>query len=96
LSYSTIKVEFWYFTRGFDENNDDSFHLETHVTGNDTWSTVHIWVYGEESFDSNLIWRYASVEFPVLSSSDLQIRFRNNGDDNKEGTLIDEVAVSGK
>jgi hypothetical protein len=95
LNYSTIKVEFWYLSRGFDYNNDESFYLETDATGSDNWSTVYTWIHGEKAFASNAEWRYASVDVPV-SSSDLQIRFRNNGDTRHEQLFIDEVVVSGK
>jgi hypothetical protein len=96
LSYSTIKVEFWYLSIGFDDNNYDSFYLETDATGSDNWSTVYTWVYGENLFVSNDEWRYAFIDVPVVSSNDLQIRFRNNGDNRNEKLYIDEVVVSGK
>jgi hypothetical protein len=89
-SYSKIKVEFWYMSKNFD--NNDNFYLETD-TGSG-WLTVYSWVYGDH-FDQNSKWRLASVEVDV-SSDNLRIRFRNNGDGNKEKIYIDEVVVSGK
>jgi hypothetical protein len=86
-----IKVEFWYKSKGFD--NNDSFYLETNTGSN--WRIEDSWVYGVDSFTSNYKWRAASIEVPVISSN-LKIRFRNNGDGNRERIYIDEVVVSGK
>jgi hypothetical protein len=90
-SYSKIKVEFWYLSKNFD--NGDNFYLETD-TGSGGWSNVYTWIYGQQ-FTSNKQWRSASFIITPVNSSDLRIRFRNNGDGNREQIYIDEVVVSG-
>jgi hypothetical protein len=92
-SYSKIKVEFWYLSESYDDN--DNFCLETD-NGSGVWSTVYTWVYGEH-FNQNSNWSSASIIMPVSSSSsELRIRFRNNSDGNSKKIYIDEVAVSGE
>jgi hypothetical protein len=93
-SYSTLKVEFWYKSRGFDKNSD-SFSLQAANgdTGPD-WATQETWTRGSNGFTENNSWNFVSVEFPINTIT-MRIRFINHANSNKEKVFIDDVAVSG-
>jgi hypothetical protein len=94
-SYSTLKVEFWYKSRRFKQKSD-SFSLESSTgdTGTD-WVTRETWSFRvTDGFNKNNRWRYASVEFPINTTT-MRIQFKNNGDKNNEKIYIDDVTVSG-
>jgi hypothetical protein len=93
--YSTLKVEFWYKSRGFKKRRE-SFSLESADgdTGTD-WVEKVTWKYRSKGFKKNNRWRFVSVEFPIDAITTMRIRFKNNGDNDKRRVYIDDVAVSG-
>jgi hypothetical protein len=82
-SYWTLKVEFWYKSKGFNENSD-SFSLQFadgDRTGTD-WVTK-----GTRTFITNNDWRFlASVEF-AIDATTMRIQLMNNGDRNQRKSL---------
>jgi hypothetical protein len=97
--YSTLKVEFWYMSSGFDVN-DDSFSLQSANvdggTGTD-WVTKGTWTRGSNVFTSNGTWYFASVEFAIdADTSTMRIQFMSDSDDDREKVYIDDVTVSGE
>jgi hypothetical protein len=97
-SYSTLKVEFWYKSSGFDVN-DDSFSLQSANVDGGTgtgWVTKGTWTRGSNIFTSNGTWYFASVEFAIdADTSTMRIQFMSNSDVDREKVFIDDVTVSG-
>jgi hypothetical protein len=94
-SYSTLKVEFWYKSRGFKKTHE-SFSLESYGDNGTDWTEKGTWTYlSNNGFTSNNRWRFVSVEFPIDTITTMRIRFKNNGDKRKTKVYIDDVTVSG-
>jgi hypothetical protein len=93
-SYSTLKVEFWYKSSGFDWSSD-SFSLQSHTEETGTnWVTEERWSRGSNGFTANNSWKFASVEFPINTTT-MRIRFKNYGNKKNERIFIDDLTVSG-
>jgi hypothetical protein len=93
-SYSTLKVEFWYKSLGFNQKSDCFCLQSANGDAGTDWVTKGTWFYGSNIFTNNDKWRFASVKFPIDTTA-MRIRFKNNGDNDKEKIYIDDVIVSG-
>jgi hypothetical protein len=91
--YSTLKVEFWYKSSGFDDASD-RFVLESSDDDSDIWFPEETWTYKSNGFDGNNKWRSASVKF-LIDADTMRIRFRNEADSVKDKLYIDDVIVTG-
>jgi hypothetical protein len=89
--YSSLKVEFWYKSKGFNGKSDGFFLQAADGSG---WVTKGSWSYKSEDFTRNNRWRFASVKFQIDATT-MRIRFKNDGDNNREKIYIDDVIVSG-
>jgi hypothetical protein len=87
---SSLKVEFWYMSKGFNQKNN-GFVLQSDADGRGDWITKRRWRYKSNGYHG---WRFATVEFPI-DTTRMRIRFKNDGDNNHQKIFIDDVVVSG-
>jgi hypothetical protein len=93
-SFSTLKVEFWYKSKGFNQESDGFFLQSADGHDGTDWVTKGSWSYQANGFTRNNRWRFASVKFQIDTTT-MRIRFKNDGDNNQEKIFIDDVIVSG-
>jgi len=91
-SYSQIKIEFWYYPRGMETNED--FWVQYY--DGSSWQTVASYAAGVEFTNKNyyevndIIIDAGSYNFPA----NMKVRFVCDASNNKDWVYIDEVRVS--
>jgi trypsin len=91
---SDFKVTFSFL--GLYMEDDDSFCLDYSSDSGKKWNEVECWSTNKNDF-RNKIWQdNVSVEFSDKSADEINIRFRCNGNSNKDDVLFDEIEVEAK
>lgn len=91
-SYSTMKVTFSFY--GLSMESDDSFCLDYSIDESSNWVDVQCW-NGEEDFKNKVWYDDTIVEFSANNADSIRVRFRCEGDNNKDDVLFDYVQVEG-
>jgi trypsin len=91
---SDIKVTFSYMAISMEDN--DSFCLDYSTDSGKKWNEVDCWSTSMSDF-ANKIWQDGvSVTFSAKNADEINIRFRCNGNSNKDDVLFDEIKVEAK
>jgi hypothetical protein len=88
-NYTSLKVKFWYRSRGLNRRSNGFFLQSAEGDAGTDWVEQGHW-----RFTSNNKWRSATVKFPINTGT-MRIRFMNDGTNNKEKIYIDDVTVLG-
>ena len=91
-SYPAIRVIFSYY--GLSMESDDSFCIDYSLNETLDWKEVKCYS-GDADFINKDWYDDASLEFNVGNADSVRVRFRCEGDDNKDDILIDMVNVEG-
>lgn len=91
---SDFRVTFSYMAISMEDN--DSFCLDYSTDSGEKWSEVECWSTGKNDF-GNKVWQDGvSVEFSNRNADEINIRFRCNGNSNKDDVLFDEIELEAK
>jgi trypsin len=91
---SDFKVTFSYMAISMEDN--DSFCLDYSTDSGNKWREVECWSTRKNDFN-NKVWQDGvSVEFSDRNADEINIRFRCNGNSNKDDVLFDEIEVEAK
>lgn len=91
---SDFKVTFSYMAISMEDN--DSFCLDYSTDSGNKWREVKCWSTRKNDFN-NKVWQDGvSVEFSDRNADEINIRFRCNGNSNKDDVLFDEIEVEAK
>ncbi|MCA9175438.1 MAG: cadherin-like domain-containing protein [Planctomycetales bacterium] len=91
--YSTLRVEFWFKTVGFESG--DSFELQ-YFDGS-SWQTIEAWIAGADFVDSSFV--FASVEISAANyafSAQSGIRLMSTANSKNDDVYLDEILISAK
>ncbi|MEO0470290.1 MAG: PKD domain-containing protein, partial [Bacteroidota bacterium] len=86
----TLKVDFTYFIRSM-ENNED-FWLQISTDGGTTFTTVEDWVAGTDFSNGDRTTESVLINGPF--SANTQVRFRNDASGNFDFVYIDDVSLT--
>jgi trypsin len=93
--YSNFKVTFSFM--GVSMEDDDSFCLDYSTNSGKKWKEVECWSPGDDNGFENKIWQDdVSVEFSEKKANEINIRFRCEGNSNKDDVLFDRIEVEAK
>ena len=77
--------------------DDDSFCLDYSTNSGKKWKEVECWSPGDDNGFENKIWQDdVSVEFSEKKANEINIRFRCEGNSNKDDVLFDRIEVEAK
>ena len=89
-----FKVTFSFMAISMED--DDSFCLDYSADSGKKWNEIECWSTGKNDFE-NKIWQDdISVEFSDRKADEINIRFRCNGNSNKDDVLFDNIEVEAK
>jgi hypothetical protein len=91
--YSEVKVDFWYYPRSMESNED--FWLQISTDGGSNFTTVADWDSGDEFTNGNFYPDSVTITGYTLTGN-TQFRFRCDASGNNDYIYIDEVIVSAK
>ncbi len=89
--YSQVKVDFWYYPRGM-ENNED-FWLQISTNGGGNYTTVQSWARGTD-FSNNIFYEESVTITGYTLTDQARIRFRVDASRNNDDVYFDEIKVS--
>ncbi len=90
-AYNQIKVDFWYYPRGM-ENNED-FWLQISTNGGGGYATDQVWVSGSDFVNDSFYEASVTMTGYALTNQ-TRIRFRVDASHNNDDVYFDEVRVS--
>lgn len=90
---SDFRVTFSFYAIGME--NDDSFCLDFSTNSGKKWNSVKCWSSPNDFWNKNWF-DDVSVEFSENNADELNIRFRCQGDSNKDDVLFDKVEIEAK
>ncbi|KAL3803199.1 hypothetical protein HJC23_003474 [Cyclotella cryptica] len=91
---SDFRVTFSFMAISMED--DDNFCLDYSTDSGKTWSEVECWSTKKDDFN-NKIWEdNVTVEFSDGKADEINIKFRCNGNSNKDDVLFDKVEVEAK
>lgn len=90
---SDFRVTFSFYAIGME--NDDSFCLDFSTNSGKKWNSVKCWSSPNDFWNKNWF-DDVSVEFSKNNADELNIRFRCQGDSNKDDVLFDKVEIEAK
>jgi len=91
LAYSSVKVDFWYRTQGFNTGHD--FWLQISTNGGTDYTTVEDWIEGTD-FSNGAFYQASKTITGYTLTDTTRIRFRADASNNGDDVYLDEIIVS--
>jgi hypothetical protein len=90
-AYDEVRVDFWYYPRSMETNED--FWLQISTNGGSNFTTVEEWDRGDE-FENGSFYPDSVTITGYTLTDQTQLRFRCDASGNSDYIYIDEVVVS--